>query len=266
MSQGHTIDWSLKDDEPRTAATIRLKEISDDDTRHDAEAIRAFFNEVTIYDVLVANDYMAHTGIHRALRENLSGLKEPFSIIDLGCGDASRIAGTLQGLPVRDYFGVDLSSVALRRAEENMSTVAGTLSFFEDDLIAFLNSGKTEPVDVIVAGFAAHHLNEPDKRRLLRLCMRNLKQDGALYYYDVFRRTGETRETYLEAYLSNLDRTWTALTPEERGQVKDHILACDRPETYETIAALASATGFTVAAEPLYEDDLRFHRLYRFTH
>lgn len=235
------------------------------DARHDEEAIRAFFNQVKTYDLLVANDYMAHAGIHRALREYLSIRKQPFSLIDLGCGDASRIADTLKGLPVQQYVGVDLSPVALLHARENMSRVDVNASFVESDLIAFLESAKPEPVDVIVAGFAAHHLNRPDKRRLLQLCLRNLNQGGTLCYFDVFRRQGETREAYLQAYFSNLDRTWMALAAEERNQVKEHILTSDRPETYATIAALATEAGFTTQTEPLYQDTLKFHRLYHFT-
>jgi len=235
------------------------------DARHDEAAIRDFFDQVKIYDVLVDNDYMAHSGIHRALREYLSIRNQPFSMIDLGCGDASQIATTLKGLPVRQYVGIDLSPVALVQARENMSWSAVNASLVESDLVAFLESAETEPVDVIVAGFAAHHLNRPDKRRLLQLCLNNLKQGGALCYYDVFRRQGETREAYLEAYFSNLDRAWTALTAEERNQVREHILASDRPETYTAIAALASEAGFTVPDAPLFEDDLGFHRLYCFS-
>jgi SAM-dependent methyltransferase len=233
--------------------------------RHNEEAIKAFFNEWSVYDLMVKNDYMAHAGIHQALRRDLAARRQPISVIDLGCGDASRIAGTLKGLPVRQYVGVDLSAVALDVAGRNIGTIAANALFFEMDLVSFLDSAECETADVIVAGFAAHHLDLADKQRFLQLCSARLESDGALYYYDVFRRPGETREQYLLAYLTNLDDTWRELSPEARERTKDHVLRCDRPETYSTIAALAAEAGFSTADEPLFQDGIGFHRLYRFT-
>lgn len=228
------------------------------------EVIRAFFDQWHVYDVLVKNDYMAHAGILRVLRESLSAREESFSVIDLGCGDASRMADTLDGLPLSAYVGVDLSSVALEMARSNADRIAANASFFEMDFLSFLDSARCEPADVIVIGFAAHHLNEEDKRRLLRLCSRKLREEGALYYYDVFRREGQSRDQYFEAFFSNVDDNWLALSPEGREELRNHVLNCDRPEMYSTIAGMASEAGFAVPGKPLFQDDTGFHRLYRF--
>lgn len=236
------------------------------DTRHDEEAIEDFFNRhLNVYDLIVRNDYMAHAGIHQALREDLSARKRPFSVIDLGCGDASQLAGTLDGLPVQDYTGVDLASVALEEARKNMGKVTDNISFFAMDFVSFLDFAGCDSADVIVAGFAVHHLNVEDKRRLFHLCVRKLREGGVLYYFDVFRRQGETREQYFEAYFSYIDNTWLKLASETTEQTKGHILNCDHPEAFSTIATLAAEAGFTIPDNPLYQDDLKFHRLYCFT-
>lgn len=234
-------------------------------TRYNEEAIKAFFNQCKVYDLIVRNNYMAHAGIHQALRENLSVRERPFSVIDLGCGDTSQIAGTLYGLPVKEYTGVDLAAVVLDEARKNMVKTADNTSFFEMDFIAFLESEKSESADVIVAGFAAHHLNDADKQHLFHLCSGKLNEGGVLYYFDVFLRQGETRDQFFEAYLSNMDNTWLELSPEIREQSKNHIINCDHPETINTIATLASEAGFTKPCKPLFQDGLKFHRLYCFT-
>lgn len=238
--------------------------MSENKTDPNEEAIKAYFNQWKVYDQIIRNDYMAHNGIHQALRKDLSIRRRPFTVLDLGCGDASQMARTLHGLPVQAYFGVDLSWVALEEGRKNMGPVADKTSFFEMDFMSFLESGIRETVDVIVAGYTVHHLGEVDKRRLFHLCSNMIREGGVFYYYDLFRREGETREQFFEDYFSHLDSTWLDLSPETRAQTKDHAMNCDHPETYGTIATIALETGFTLPNEPIFQDSYLFHRLYCF--
>jgi methylase of polypeptide subunit release factors len=77
--------------------------------------VRAYFDRWHVYQVVIEPDYMAHRGIHDALRESLRSKNiESFSILDLGCGDGSLLTKTLDGFPVSKYIGGDLSALALK--------------------------------------------------------------------------------------------------------------------------------------------------------
>jgi len=234
--------------------------------RHDEQAIKAYFNQWSIYDVIIKNDYMAHAGIHKALREALKALGDrPIAIIDLGCGDASQIAATLNGLPIRKYTGIDLSPVALDYARKNMEGIPKDASFVESDFTEHLASEHSENADAIIAGFTVHHLGVSDKAALLRAASRKLSEGGTVLYYDVFRRNGESRDQYVDAYCKNIDLTWTALSLEDREKTKEHLRNCDFPETFETLSRMAIDAELTPSSVPLFEDKERFHRLYCFT-
>jgi methylase of polypeptide subunit release factors len=50
---------------------------------------------------------------------------EPFSFLDLGCGDAATLAPVLKGCQVKSYNGVDLSEPALALAVKNLGVLSG---------------------------------------------------------------------------------------------------------------------------------------------
>jgi SAM-dependent methyltransferase len=238
----------------------------EEQNRPDKKAIKAYFDQWSIYDVIIKNDYMAHSGIYNSLREALvSRGDDPFSLVDLGCGDASQIAATLRGLPIRNYVGIDLSPVALDYARKNMAGITDNASFIESDFSEYLKSQQTKEVDVIVAGFTVHHLGASDKAKLFFAAANKLLEGGMLLYYDVFRRDEESREEYIDAYTENVDMTWTALSPEDREKTKDHLRCFDFPETQEALSSMARDAGFTTHSVPLFQDENRFHRLYSFT-
>jgi SAM-dependent methyltransferase len=82
-------------------------------TRH--SEIAGFFNEWSIYRKVLKNNYMFYEEIYGAvqklLAERLQG--RSFSLLDLGCGDASYIARALAETTIRQYTGFDLSDTAI---------------------------------------------------------------------------------------------------------------------------------------------------------
>jgi len=231
---------------------------------HDEIAIKTYFNQWHIYDIIIKNDYMAHAGIYRALRKVLATRNDqPFSMVDLGCGDASKIAKTLDGLPIRKYIGVDLSPIALEHAKQNMDGISHEALFIEKDFTEYLTSTQTKKVDIIVAGFTVHHLNAEDKTTLFNAVSQKLAPDGLFLYYDLFKRSNESREAYLSSYCSYIDETWHALAPKEREKTKQHIKDSDFPETVTSIIEMAQKAGLT--PKSLFEDSFKFHRLYCFS-
>jgi ubiquinone/menaquinone biosynthesis C-methylase UbiE len=228
--------------------------------------VRAYFDRWHVYQVVIDHDYMAHRGIHDALRKSLlSKSDEPFSILDLGCGDGSLIAKTLDGLPVFKYIGVDLSSVALSEAEKNFASLSAQVELVQSEFGEYLTDDKTPNMDIILAGFALHHYTDEQKSQFFRDAIDKLNVGGSLYLYDIFCRPGETREEYFQSYCEILNRTWTELSPEGRSSTCEHIRSSDYPVQYKTLAEYAEAAGFICPSDPLYSDENGFHCFYHFT-
>jgi SAM-dependent methyltransferase len=228
--------------------------------------VRDYFEQWHVYQVIIENDYMEHCGIHNSLSKSLrSTFKESFSILDLGCGDGSRIAKTLDKLTVSLYIGVDLSVIALRKAKKNFAGQSIQLKLVQGEFGEYLKDGETPEVDVILAGFALHHYEDEKKAQFFQDCINKLNTGGSLYLYDLFCRSGETRKEYIHSYCDILERSWSALSPEERNISCDHIRNFDYPVSFHTLAGYAEEAGFACPSEPLYADENRFHCLYHFT-
>ena len=84
------------------------------------ESTKQFFDQWQLYQQIIEQNYMAHQGIHRVIRQLINDqFTTPFQFLDLGCGDAQAIATTLTNSQVDMYTGVDLSPNALNLAIEN---------------------------------------------------------------------------------------------------------------------------------------------------
>lgn len=227
--------------------------------------IKAYFDRWHIYHLIIQNDYMAHRGIHEALRGSLLASRQsPFSIMDLGCGDGSVIVRTLRGLPVREYVGIDLSRAALEEAKKSFADSTFRLMFVESNFSEHLARPETEKVDVVIAGFAVHHLTNEEKPIFFSDCFDKLSGGGDLYLYDIFCRPGESRAQFLESYCKKLESNWTELSVDEQTSTCEHVRNCDFPATYDVLSAFARQAGFRTPPEPDYADDDGFHCLCHF--
>ncbi|MEM6646255.1 MAG: class I SAM-dependent methyltransferase [Bacteroidota bacterium] len=210
------------------------------------DEIQAFFDGWKIYQTVIAEDYMNHRAIHAAVRELLAARSAPFTVLDLGCGDASQVALSLQGLPVRRYTGVDLSPHALALARQNVEAVGvADVDVIHNDLLRFIQHTALGGVDVIHSGFALHHLQRGEKAQALAAIATLLQPDGQLILYDIVHRPDETRETYLDRYLATIDAEWDALSRAERAKARAHITTYDFPETEATLLDQAAEAGLT---------------------
>lgn len=233
--------------------------------QHDSEHAKQFFDRWHLYQQIIGNDYMAHHGIHAALcKFVVSQIDKPFTLLDLGCGDASAIPGTFAGTTLQAYTGVDLSPVALDRAAKNLVAVPFEVHLVEDDFTCYLVHSGLGRFNVILAGFALHHLYPEEKREFFKQCYATLEHPGYLLLYDVFRRPSETREEYMQAYCRHCSEHWTQISHEGLADTIEHVNECDFPETYGTLAIMASEVGFTSEPTPLFADASQFHCLYKF--
>jgi SAM-dependent methyltransferase len=149
-------------------------------------------------------NWMAHREIFQALRAwVMLRSPGPFTLLDLGCGDAGLIKGTLDETGVWAYTGVDASPTALSRARNELAGARFQVRLREADMLAYLRgdsgpAGSGKRFDVILASYAVHHLPVREKQEFFRLAHQALSPHGSLLFADVFRRDSETRAEYLD--------------------------------------------------------------------
>jgi SAM-dependent methyltransferase len=233
---------------------------------HDVAAATRLFRQWHVYRSIVDRDWMHHRGIQAAIRRwALERLATPFSLLDLGCGDAGLIRETFAGTPLADYTGVDASSTAVAQARECLAGAGFSVRLVETDLLLFLadHAARTPPTGIVLAGYVVHHLPVAEKQRFFEHCRRALADDGALLLYDIFCRGSETRDSFIADYVAMIDAEW-GLSPEAFASTREHVTARDFPETVDTVLDMARTSGFRPAAVELFRDHRGFHRLFCF--
>jgi hypothetical protein len=81
--------------------------------------------------------------------------------------------------------------------------------------------------------------------------------------YEPTRLAGEDRAAFLARFDRVNQRLWNVLTPDEWRQIRDHVTACDFPETSAVWCELGREAGFRDARE-VFVDPTDFFRLYRY--
>ena len=89
------------------------------------------------------------------------------SVVDLGCGDGVLLEAVLSAFPDARGVGFDYSEAMRERATIRLAACGGRARVLAADLRREDWSATLEgPVDVVVSGFAIHHLPDPRKRAL----------------------------------------------------------------------------------------------------
>jgi SAM-dependent methyltransferase len=210
-----------------------------------ADAI-GFFRAWDTYAKVVAANYMFHRelgqGVSDALRERFG--ERPFSMLDLGCGDAATLAPLLEGLSLKSYEGADLSKPALDLAAKNLARLDCPVTLVEADFMSAL--ADAEPQDAIYSSYAQHHLTTEGKAEFFRLAAKRLNAGGLLILVDVMREEGESRKAYMRGYCAWLRETMTELDREEQERICEHLTQNDRPEPASALRAQAERAGLNV--------------------
>jgi SAM-dependent methyltransferase len=141
----------------------------------DREVAAAFLNERS----LLIPDRERQLGV--MLRVIRSAGRAPKRVLDVGCGDGILLATILKAFPEASGTAVDFSPLMLEQARARLGPFGDGALTVEADL------GTTEwlnrvsgPFDVIVSGFAIHHLADVRKRSLYRE-IRDLLADGGVF-------------------------------------------------------------------------------------
>lgn len=210
-------------------------------TTTDAE-VAEFFRNWSVYRQVLDNDCMEHSEIFGAVHTILKERTSPFSIMDLGCGDAAAIGPALQGTSVARYVGVDLAAPALELAEKELAATGAEFAVRVDDLLNAVQT-SAEKFDVILVSFALHHLATDDKRAFFAAAAKCLKPGGEILLIDVVREESETRDHYLDRYQAFVE-SWR-LSDETTASIINHIRGYDFPEERATQPAWATEEQLT---------------------
>jgi len=212
-------------------------------SHHTPDATQFFVDTWEVYHKLVAANYMFHRELYAEVERQLKPANgEPFTLLDLGCGDAATLAPVLRGLPVSSYRGVDLSPVALKLAAVNLEELGKTVTFQLGNILDAL-ADEMEPVDVIFSSFVLHHLDADEQLSFLNGCSRRLRPGGQLILIDVLRDERQSLPEYLDAYTEVMEREWTSLTPEECRYATTHVRQFDRPDTLTDLRTRSKVAG-----------------------
>lgn len=230
------------------------------------------FSQWQIYRVIVDADWMGHRGIFKAIRTwVLVRYPGPFTLLDLGCGDAGWIKATFDETGLWSYSGVDASQAALAVASDELAATRFKTRLVEADLLAYLHDihegvdSAARTFDVILASYAVHHLPTPKKSEFFRLAHGRLAPGGTLLYADIFRNEGESRDDCLDRYVGMMRQAWTSMPRAALASIIEHVARCDFPETASDIFEMARAAGFHPTPHELFRDATGFHRLFAVT-
>ncbi len=205
--------------------------------------VASFFSAWEIYRAVIDSDAMEHQEVFAKVHRILEERTEPFTLLDLGCGDAAGIGPALVGTQIATYVGVDCAAPALEFAE---ATLSGTVAEFDlrlGDLMDTIED-PSELFDVVLVSFALHHFSDDDKKRFLTAARARLRPGGELILIDVVRQPGESRDEYLARYSSYV-RSWP-LDTDTVERIIAHVDGFDYPADVSAEPQWAAERGFRV--------------------
>lgn len=217
----------------------------------DSGVMDFFERQWSSYRAIVEHDLMEHRAVAAATATAIDGWlarraadAPPPSMVDLGCGDLALLAPLLRRLPLGRYTGLDLAAVVLPLAQAALGPVPYPTEWVEGDLLAWAQEGAAETTDLLHSAFAIHHLDDATKSTFLQAARRRISPDGLFIWVDVFRNGDESREAYIDRYISRINAVWPQLSPEQKDHVVSHLSSFDIPADREAIAAAAADAGW----------------------
>lgn len=206
--------------------------------------VGAFFSDTwRTYQKILHHNHMHHRELYHLVHQELLNIPPGLEILDLGCGDASYTAQALAGISFSHYIGVDLSTVALGIAAENLAQLPGRAEFITANFVDYVQACSHQ-FDLILMSFSLHHLTYGDKDQFLGQLRRVLRPGGIFLMIDVLREEGESLADYYQRYIGQAHRNQWKLNPEEFVAMSEHITTSDLPDSAAVIIGLGQSHGF----------------------
>jgi ubiquinone/menaquinone biosynthesis C-methylase UbiE len=208
------------------------------------EEVEAAFKQWRLYAKIENLNYLHHREAYALLGQFLRSISRPFSLLDLGCGDARFITQALEGTSISHYVGVDLSQMALALAKKNLSALKCDHSLMEKDYYEVASEADLK-ADVIWMGLTFHHLPQLQKAKFLHSARTILPDDGYLMMYEPTLLEDENRDQFMERCVRLWKSSWGGLTAKEMEKTRDHVINHDFPEKLTTLEQMGRQQGFS---------------------
>lgn len=227
------------------------------DQHQDIELTKSFFDQWSLYRKALESNYLWHREAYAAVSRVLDAIAEPYSFLDLGAGDADWTSRILTSRKLSRYKAVDISEVALSLAEKNLAPLQCPKTFTRADFSQYVRE-NSQPWDVVLLSLSLHHLPASDKQEFFCQVSRIAGPSGRFLLYEPIRAPEETRDQVLTRWWEYALSHWTALSPDQLQQTREHIFGNDYPEPVEDYCAMAKIGGFRetrmhfVSGEELY--------------
>jgi ubiquinone/menaquinone biosynthesis C-methylase UbiE len=143
---------------------------------------------------------------------------QPARVADLGCGDGFLARAVLSEFATAHALLIDHSEPMLQRAHEAMRPFSGRYEIRHSDLGESLPGLVGDsPFDLIVSGYAIHHLPTARKRSLYREVFDSLRPGGLFVNVEhVASATPELEAVHDEAYIDHI----AAVTGRDKAEVE----------------------------------------------
>lgn len=205
-----------------------------------------FFSSWDNYRAVIDSDAMEHRAIYAAIHEILMERNTPFSLLDLGCGDAAGTGPAMAETLVDHYIGVDIAAPALSFAARTLENSPARIDLRVADIEQALDDSEAG-FDVILACFVIHHLQPDAKRAVLAKVLDRLNVGGELILIDLVRQDGWTRADFLTLQDARI-RTWP-IGSDRQERTVGHANGFDFPEEISTLPRWAQEIGYTAVVE-----------------
>lgn len=221
-----------------------------------ADSAEVFRHAWRLYEKFIVHNWMRHREVYDVVRRVASRHRTSLSLADFGCGDGRSTLRAVAGLPLTRYIAVDRLRPLLEKIPARLPPGI-EVELIEGDLAAVVADPPRQTVDLLLSAYSLHHLPSEAKGEFLRGARRWVGPEGRLVMVDVLRRTDENRRRYLDRFYRHAARRFRSFTPEEQERVREHMEACDYPESLETMQRLCTAAGW-VSPRLAYRDREEF--------
>lgn len=226
------------------------------------ELVQSYFSSSwQIYQQIRQLNYMEHREIYKSIKQYIAkNYAEPFSLLELGCGDANSSAEALEETAIQTYTGIDIALTGLELAQKNLKRLNCSVELKQQEMQEFFQ-GCSSNFDLILISFVLHHLAAAEKQFFLKQCWQHLNPGGTLLLIDVFCRDRESRPEYLSRYGDYIQTQWQKLPPQAIALIIEHITSSDFPESEATLSFWTRGIGFD-RLELIYSGTQEVHKAF----